>query len=143
MWRCCLIHLKESSTFHLSLYNSDMVRTSYSMLFVILTLTGQQWFIYIWLDRLIKKRPVKHYRTLSTNLTKINLLTKTLLSNHYNYYPILNLSILNHSAKIILFLIHYTLSVWKSGRKRSYQTFNQLINRTIRSALINKKIDSI
>ena len=53
------------------------------------------------------------------------------------------LTILNHSAKIILFLIHYTLSVLKSGRKRSYQTFNQLINKTIRSALINKKIDSI
>ena len=53
------------------------------------------------------------------------------------------LTIVNHSAKIILFLIHYTLSVLKSGRKRSYQTFNQLINKTIRSALINKKIDSI
>ena len=49
------------------------------------------------------------------------------------------LTILNHSAKIILFLIHYTLSVLKSGRKRSYQTFNQLINKTIRSALINIK----
>ena len=95
--------------------------------------------LYIWFDKLIKKRPVKHYRTLSTNLTKINLLTKTLLSNHYNYYPILNLSILNHIAKIILFLIHYTLSVLKSGRKRFYQTFNQLRNRAIRSALINIK----
>ena len=49
------------------------------------------------------------------------------------------LTILNHSAKIILFLIHYTLSVLKSGHKSSYKTFNRLKYRDICFAFINIK----